>query len=276
MAPSRPSDRQARAERDRLRQYQARQAVHERGVKRRTRDNVIGAIVAIVVIAGAVGAQLAYFGAGPGKPVASTSKATPGATGSATPSTTPSATPSPTATDQNQGDVPPASGAEDRTWTGTMTIDGVALGISLDGKQAPQAVASFVSLVKKKFYDGLTCHRLTSGGLSVLQCGDPKGDGTGGPGYSFGPIENAPADGVYKRGVIAMANSGSAYSNGSQFFLVYKDSTLSPDYTVMGEITSGLPDLETAVIDKGVSSISSNSNDGAPAVKTTIDSVTVR
>lgn len=154
-----------------------------------------------------------------------------------------------------------------------MTINRVPLAISLDGQKAPQAVASFVTLVKKGFYTGLSCHRLTTGKLSVLQCGDPKGDGTGGPGYSFGPIENAPADGDYRRGTIAMANSGTAYSNGSQFFLVYKDSTLPPDYTVMGTITSGLPALEKTVIDRGVAG---GGTDGAPAVKTTIDSIAVR
>src|SRR5438067_82816 len=81
-------------------------------------------------------------------------------------------------------------------------------------------------LTQQGFYTGLTCHRLTVKSLYVLQCGDPNGDGSGGPGYSFGPIENAPKDGVYPAGTIAMANTGQPNSQGSQFFLVYKDTTL--------------------------------------------------
>ena len=75
----------------------------------------------------------------------------------------------------------------------------------------------------------------------MLQCGDPNGDGTGGPGYTFGPIENVPKDGVYPAGTIAMANAGQPDSQGSQFFIVYKDTTLPRGgYTVFGQVTSGL------------------------------------
>jgi peptidyl-prolyl cis-trans isomerase B (cyclophilin B) len=267
VAPSKQNDREARQARERLRAYQARQRVHERSVARRKRDNWIAGIAGVVIVALAVGAQLLYFGAGPGAV-------------SASPSASPSAapTPSPTATGQNSGDVPSASLSEDRTWTGTLAINGIDLGVSLDGKAAPQAVASTISLTQKKFYDGLSCHRLTNGGFYVLQCGDPAGDGSGGPGYSYGPIENAPADNVYKAGTIAMARQGgNAYSQGSQFFVVYKDTTIPSDaaggYTVIGKVTSGLDKLVTDVADKG---IEGGSSDGAPAVKTTIDSFTLQ
>ena len=258
------NDRQAREERARLRTYQARQEVHVRKHRRRIRDNVIAVIALVVVLALATAAQLFYFSGGPGTPEAE-----------------PTATPTPTATPpagENQGDVPSADLAEDRTWTGTMTINGVPLGVSLDGAAAPQAVSSTVSLVQKKFYDGLTCHRLTNGGFYVLQCGDPEGTGSGGPGYEYGPIENAPADNVYKAGTIAMARQQqNAYSHGSQFFIVYEDTTLTPDeaggYTVIGTVTSGLDQLKTQVTDKGVEG---GKTDGAPAVKTTIDSFTLQ
>ncbi|SDH39809.1 peptidyl-prolyl cis-trans isomerase B (cyclophilin B) [Leifsonia sp. 98AMF] len=257
MAPKQ-NDREARQARERLRAYQARQTVHEHKVKRRKRDNWVAGIAAIVIVALAVGTQLLYFSAGPGAAKASSSSS---------PSTSPSA-----------GGVPPKTLAEDRTWTGTMTINGVPLGVSLDGAAAPQAVSSTVSLVQKKFYDGLTCHRLTNGGFYVLQCGDPKGDGSGGPGYEYGPIENAPADDVYKAGTIAMARQGNnAESQGSQFFIVYEDTKIPSDdaggYTVIGSVTSGLDQLKAQVTDKG---IEGGKTDGTPAVKTTIDSFTLQ
>jgi len=254
------NDREARQARERLRAYQARQTVHEHKIKRRKRDNWVAGIAAIVIVALTVGTQLLYFSAGPGLAKASGS-----------PSPTPSATAS-------AGAVPPKSLAEDRTWTGTMTINGIPLGVSLDGAAAPQAVSSTVSLVQKKFYDGLTCHRLTNGGFYVLQCGDPEGTGSGGPGYEYGPIENAPADNVYKAGTIAMARqSNNASSQGSQFFIVYDDTTIPADqaggYTVIGQVTSGLDELKKQVTDKGVQG---GSTDGKPVVATTIDTFTLQ
>jgi peptidyl-prolyl cis-trans isomerase B (cyclophilin B) len=230
-------------------------------MRRRRRDDLIAPIVFLVVVALATAVQIVWFTAGPGKPVAK-----PTETATATPTPTPSAT------------VPPKALSQNRTWTGSMTLNSVKLGIALDGKKAPQAVANFVGLVQKGFYTGLTCHRLTTAQLYVLQCGDPKGDGTGGPGYSFGPIENAPKDGVYPAADLAMANSGTATSQGSQFFLVYRSSTLgtTPGYTVFGHVTSGLPALNTAVISKGVGPGGSSATDGPPKVTTKITALSVR
>ncbi|WP_445995857.1 peptidylprolyl isomerase [Okibacterium fritillariae] len=268
MAPNRSTDRLSRESRERLRGYEARQTVHRHKIARRRRDNWIAAIAFVVAIAAVTGAQIFYFSGGPGTPAA-----TP--TASATPTPTPGATPS---TTENTGDVPSADLSESRTWTGTMTINGIPLGIDLDGAAAPQAVASFVTLVQNTFYNGLTCHRLTTGGAAVLQCGDPEGTGSGGPGWSFGPVENAPADNVYPAGTIAMARLGdNGYSNGSQFFIVYEDTTLPADaaggYTVLGQVTSGLDTLNSDITSKGTVD---GSGDGAPAVPTTIDSITVQ
>jgi peptidyl-prolyl cis-trans isomerase B (cyclophilin B) len=121
--------------------------------------------------------------------------------------------------------------------------------IELDGKKAPQAVSSMVFLAKAGYFDGTKCHRLVTSGIYVLQCGDPTGTGTGGPGYSYGPVENAPKNDLYKAGTVAMARQGgNAESMGSQFFLVYKDSTIPSDaaggYTVLGDITKGLDVVE--------------------------------
>ncbi len=256
------NDRQAREERARLRTYQARQEVHTRKQRRRTRDNVIAVLALVVVLVLATAAQLFYFSGGPGAP-------------EATPSESPAASEPAGA---NEGDVPSPELAEGRTWTGTLTLNGIPLGVELDGAAAPQAVSSEISLAQSGFYDGVGCHRLTTSGLFVLQCGDPNGDGTGGPGYNYGPVENAPADNVYPAGTIAMARqTGNGYSQGSQFFLVYEDTTLPTDaaggYTVLGTVTSGLDELRAAVIDAGTAD---GAGDGAPAVPVTIDSFTLQ
>lgn len=244
---------------DRLRRYQARQTVHETKTARRKRDNLVAVLAIVVVGTLAATAQILYFTAGPGTP-------DPLASASAEPTAPAVAAPDPAL-------------SELRTWTGTMSInDGLELQYELDGLAAPQAVASFVSLVQSGFYDGLNCHRLTTEGIFVLQCGDPNGDGTGGPDYRFGPIENAPLDDVYTTGVIAMARQGGdGASMGSQFFIVYDDSVIPSDaaggYTIMGRITSGLDALVTDVVSDGVEG---GGSDGPPAVSTTITGITIQ
>ncbi|MFI6825319.1 peptidylprolyl isomerase [Micromonospora sp. NPDC050187] len=135
--------------------------------------------------------------------------------------------------------------------TQTMTID-TNLGpitAKVNLAETPCTAASFTHLASKNFFDNSKCHRLVTEGLKVLQCGDPsatgKGwretDGTGGPHYRFAE-ENLPTDErpPYPEGVIAMAKSAEPGSTGSQFFIVYGDSQLSPDYTVLGTITAGM------------------------------------
>ncbi|GAA1871118.1 peptidylprolyl isomerase [Myceligenerans crystallogenes] len=173
-------------------------------------------------------------------------------------------------------ELPDPEVAEDRTWTVTMTVCAggkeQAIELELDGKAAPQAVASFVTLAQDGYFDGTGCHRLTTSGIFVLQCGDPTMQGTGGPGYEFGPIENAPQDDVYPVGTLAMARQGgNGESMGSQFFLVYEESQIPSDeaggYTVFGKITTGL-DVVQAVADGGLAA------DGvAPASPVTIEGV---
>ena len=156
--------------------------------------------------------------------------------------------------------------------------DTIELAYELDGLAAPQAVASFVTLVQSGFYDGLSCHRLTTEGIFVLQCGDPNGDGTGGPDWRFGPIENPPLDDIYTEGVIAMARQGGdGASMGSQFFIVYADSAIPSDaaggYTIMGRVTGGLDALLEQVIAEGATN---GAPDGPPAVATVITGVTIQ
>lgn len=165
-----------------------------------------------------------------------------------------------------------------RTWTVTLKAcsgdTDADIVLELDGKNAPQAVASFVTLAQGGYFDGTGCHRLVTEGIHVLQCGDPTFTGSGSPGYSFGPIENAPENDVYPAGTVAMARrGGDAASMGSQFFLVYEESTIPSDdaggYTVFGTITSGL-DFVQAVADAGAAD---GAPDGAPATPVTIEGV---
>jgi peptidyl-prolyl cis-trans isomerase B (cyclophilin B) len=158
-----------------------------------------------------------------------------------------------------------------------MMVNNAKLEIELYGDKAPQATANFIALSKKGFFKDVPCHRLTTEGLYVLQCGDPTGTGTGGPGYSFGPIENAPVataagTAIYETGVLAMANSGSPYSNGSQFFIVYGETKLLPDYTIFGRITGGIDGLKP-IIDGGVVAGSANPGYGKPAVETKLGDI---
>lgn len=276
MAGNKQNDRETRVARERLRAYQARQSVHAHTMKRRRRDNVMAAIGVIVIVALAVFVQLVYFGIGPGKVIAApkTPSPSPGATSTAAPG-------------KNSGPVPSASLADNRSWTGTLTINDIPLGITLDGVKAPQAVSSTIKLIQSKFYVGTVCWRLTNAtDFKVLQCGDPLGNdpakaGTGGPGYTYGPIENAPADNVYPTGTIAMARtSNNAYSMGSQFFIVWGTTSIPPDtaggYTVIGHVTSGLDTLQSEVTSKGLTPSGTDAHDGRPKVKATITAATIK
>lgn len=154
--------------------------------------------------------------------------------------------------------------------------------LALDRSVAPCTVQSFLHLVRHRFYDRTICHRLTAyPTLSVLQCGDPTGTGEGGPGYQYKDelptnLPPAPTDptGVrrlYARGVLAMANAGPD-TNGSQFFLVYADSALRPNYTVFGTVEPvGLCTLDR-VAAGGIQPTADDPApvDGAPARRTEI------
>jgi peptidyl-prolyl cis-trans isomerase B (cyclophilin B) len=124
------------------------------------------------------------------------------------------------------------------TYTAKVVTNCGAIVVSLDGRHAPHTVNSFAFLSRKGFFDDTPCHRLTTAGIYVLQCGDPTGTGTGGPGYTL-PDENL-ANASYPAGTVAMANTGAPHSGGSQFFFVYADTALPPQYTPFGKVTAGL------------------------------------
>ncbi len=146
------------------------------------------------------------------------------------------------------------------------------LGLDLDAAGTPCTVNSFVSLAEQGYFDGTSCHRLTTeGGLDVLQCGDPTGTGSGGPGYTF--ADELEGDETYPAGTLAMANSGPD-TNGSQFFIVYADSQLSADYTVFGTIDdAGLKAVQTMAEDGNDGSLGQYG--GAPNTPVDIETVTV-
>ena len=163
--------------------------------------------------------------------------------------------------------LPPTTGVElARPDTATLTTDRGVVVVETLTAQAPCTVNSFRTLSQQGYFDGTPCHRLTTEGIFVLQCGDPGGTGAGGPGYSF-PDEVAD-DATYPRGTVAMANAGPG-TNGSQFFLVHQDSPLPPDYTVFGRITSGLD-----VLDAVAAAGSTPPSDGAPNTTVQLQTVT--
>jgi peptidyl-prolyl cis-trans isomerase B (cyclophilin B) len=168
-------------------------------------------------------------------------------------------------------DLPTASITESNKAQISFTTNQGEIVIETLPALAPLTVNALAALAQKNYFDNTICHRLTTEGIFVLQCGDPTGTGTGGPGFNI-PDENLPEpiENNYPAGTVAMANAGPGTS-GSQFFLVYQDTTLGPDYTIWGTITSGLEIVQTiasaGVIDGGP--------DGAPATGVTIESTKV-
>jgi peptidyl-prolyl cis-trans isomerase B (cyclophilin B) len=143
---------------------------------------------------------------------------------------------------------PPGTPPEDLPASVTIRTNAGAIPVTLDAEHAPCAVNSLISLAKQGYFDRTPCHRLTTQGYFVLQCGDPTGTGRGGPGYTFADelvdhdprllpcgTESGQEFCTYNTGTVAMANSGPD-TNGSQFFLVYGNSKFPPDYTVLGNM----------------------------------------
>ncbi len=154
------------------------------------------------------------------------------------------------------------------TYTMSLGTSQGDIAFAMDASKTPHTTNSFKALADKGFFDGTKCHRLTTQNIYVLQCGDPKGDGTGGPGYNI-PDENLTALGkagddgavTFPAGTVAMANTGQPDSGGSQFFLVYKDTKLPPTYTPFGKLDKdSLKVVETV----GAAGVEGGAGDGAP------------
>ncbi len=255
-----------------LRQQQRR--AQQRG-RARKRNAAIAGVVAVVLAAGA--AAWASTGLGGDK------KTTADAASSA------SATPTSKAPDPCAKPAPGSPGTKQWTSEPSMSIDTRAsyamdlattcgdIRLKLDATDAPHTVNSFKFLADQGFFDHTRCHRLTTSGIYVLQCGDPKGTGQGGPGYTL-PDENlkapAIAKGTYPAGTIAMANTGQPHTGGSQFFLVYKDSPLPASYTPFGTIDSDGMKVLQKIAAAGEDD-SNNPGDGKPNATVVINKATV-
>lgn len=259
--------------------YEARQKRRrEQHAAQRRRQQLIGGIVALVVVLGGIGWFVAANRSDEGTTAGTNPDVvvTPGASASPGASDTPSASPSQSSsakgctepaeptTKTQTWDEPPADtvviGETYRITLKTNCGDVVIESGDEQVKNATETVNSQLFLAQQGFFDASDCFRLTTANIFVLQCGSPNNDGTGGPGYTV-PDENLPAEGAnnYPAGTVAMANSG-ADTNGSQFFLVYEDTTLGPNYTIWGTVVSGL-DVLKKVAEQGVQG---GGTDGAP------------
>lgn len=249
------------------RQQQRRTETRRRA---RRRNAVIASALAVVLAAGATAFATGALGGG-GKDD-TTADAAPGSTPSKAPD--PCAKPAPGSVKKLSYKKEPAL-TVDKSASYTMKLDTTCgdITLALDAAKAPRTVNSFNFLAGKGYFDHTKCHRLTTSGIYVLQCGDPTAQGSGTPGYKL-PDENLKdpklKGGVYPAGTVAMANAGPG-TGGSQFFLVYQDSKLPPSYTPFGTITGG-KDVLKKIADAGEAT---GAGDGAPNATVVIDKATV-
>ena len=239
---------------------------------------VLGAVAVLVVVCG-IGAALLVPAVRTRLSANRPSASGPAAAGAAASPGNPSGAdctypPAPgEAPDARKAPVPAAKAAVTGKVHATLVTSQGDLTLELNADDAPCTVNSFLSLTRSRYYEHTPCHRLTTSGIFVLQCGDPGGTGTGGPGYRFSD-ENLPTGQhpAYPRGTVAMANAGPG-TNGSQFFLVYQDSDIDPNYTVFGTVSAGLDVLDKVA--RGGTDDSGGTGDGRPKLDVTIQSVKV-
>ena len=270
-------DRERRVARERYERQQARRAA---AATRRRRGQVLATVVVAVLalVAGVVG--LAVLGDDDETVRAEGPRKTASPTASESPSpdvSTPGAGCTYTKSGEAAKDVGlPEYNADKpdqyrKPFAATVATDQGDIVLTMAADKAPCTTNSFRHLAEQGYFNDTSCHRLTTANIFVLQCGDPTGSGSGGPGYQFGE-ENVPGEqeNNYPAGTVAMANAGPG-TNGSQFFLVYQDTTLPAGYTIFGTVTKGL-DVVRTVAEAGVEG---GGGDGAPAQPVTIESVQV-
>lgn len=246
----------------------------EAQAKARQRTIVVGASLTVVVLAaGGLWAGGVFksdtkkansANAAPSQPAASTSASASAAPVAVKGCTTPAAG---TPNGKQWSSEPAMSIDSNAKYTATLDTSCGAVTIELDAAKAPHTVNSFAFLSGQNYFDHTKCHRLTTSGIYVLQCGDPTGTGTGSPGYKFADENLTGA--TYPAGTVAMANSG-AGTNGSQFFLVYKDTQLPASYTPFGKITGGLDVLNNIA----TGGVQGGTGDGAPNANVVLNKVT--
>jgi len=252
--------------------------------KRRRNLGIIATVVAVVVVVGAALLITGVFsgdddgteaaGATTGAPTSSAAAATTNADGTIACTYTPDESGNPSLTDVG---TPPNPEATPTQGTSTLLMSTTAgdLTLTLNRTAAPCAAASFAYLASQKFFDGSPCHRMVNQpAFGVLQCGDPTGSGSGGPSYKF--AEEVTPETTYPRGTIAMANSGTPGSTGSQFFLCFVDTQLSPDYTAVGTMDeAGLAVLDQVAAAGNDGSMEPSPGGGKPNTPVSITTMTV-
>jgi peptidyl-prolyl cis-trans isomerase B (cyclophilin B) len=261
--------------------YERQQARRAEAATRRRRWQQITAVVCVVLLlgGGAVGLALLLDDdetatAKPQTSSSSSAQPSPSASPSVSSAQAGGCTYTKTTDAAKDVGVPTYSAKKARQpYTATIKTSQGDVVVKMASAKAPCTANSFRFLASKGYYDGTKCHRLTTSGLFVLQCGDPTGTGGGGPGYQFG-VENAPETGQFPAGTVAMARANDPGSNGSQFFIVYDDTQLPTNtggYTIFGTVTEGL-DVVKKVAEAGVKG---GGADGAPAEDVVIESVQV-
>ena len=249
-------ERQRKLARERMLRQQQRRSRRAHHARRIT----IVAVICCVVVGLGVGSFFAFAGSGGSKAAAVSSTSAV---------TTCNYTASGTAA-RNVG-LPPAKPDTKAVYQATIHTNRGDVVINLLNSKAPCTVNSFVYLAAKKYFNNTHCHRLSTVDPFVLQCGDPTGTGRGGPGYTFNDENLAGAK--YTEGTVAMANGG-PNTNGSQFFIAYKNSTEPPSYTPFGEVAKGLGIIQNVA--KADSDNANGSGDGHPKEKVVIESVTIK
>jgi peptidyl-prolyl cis-trans isomerase B (cyclophilin B) len=171
-----------------------------------------------------------------------------------------------------ENEPPPSAPTVAGEVTATVATTIGDMTFTLDADKAPCTVNSFVSLAQQNYFNGTHCHRMTTQGIFVLQCGDPTASGTGGPGYTI-PDELDGSE-AYPAGTLAMAKTSAPDSGGSQFFIVYEDTQLPPDYTVFGTVDEATVAAISQVASQGTDD-SNGPGDGAPKQDVEIETVTI-
>jgi len=286
------NERQRRQAREKYRRQQEQRLARQRQFRRRW---AIGTLA--VLVAAGVGTLLLVFLPGGGHKKAA-----------ALPSKKPSASPTATATAvaepahhcdytsatsaAKKESLPPATPDFAASYQATINTNLGKISFNLLNSKATCTVNSFVHLAEAGYFNNSQCHRVVNSGIYVLQCGDAYATadaklscsttskiGTGGPGYDFASENLTGAK--YPAGTVAMANSGTANSNGSQFFIVFKDSTSvlngtsGPAYTPFATVSSGLGIVQNVAKD-GYSCQYPSAGGGVPKKKVLIDSVTIK
>jgi peptidyl-prolyl cis-trans isomerase B (cyclophilin B) len=287
------SDRQRRQAREKYRRQQELRMARQRKVRKRA---LVG--ITAVAMAGLLVALLVVFLPGGGA-----KKANAAATHSATASPTATTVAEPAhhctytketgqSTTPRKVSLPTSTPDYTASYTATLNTNLGKLTFNLLNNKATCTVNSFVHLAEAGYFNNTQCHRLVTSGIYVLQCGDPYSTattkltcsdtspvGTGTPGYEFAS-ENLKGS-TYPAGTVAMANEGTATSNGSQFFIVYKDSTAGLEgsgaalYTPFATVSSGLDIVQNVAKDGYSCQYPSTAGGGAPKEKVIIDSVKI-